>query len=71
MCIFTAGTYFTALGQSSENGKEAKTGVTVGAVAFILVVVIMNTAILLNAGEVSSQEIPTLYLARRISGLLA
>lgn len=71
MCFFTAGRYFTALGQASVSVKEAKTGAFIGAVAFIMVVAIMNTAILLNAGDLTSQEIPTLYLAGRITVLLA
>lgn len=71
MCIFSAGTYFTALGQSASSKQEARMGATIGGAAFILVLAIMNTAILLNAGEITSQEIPTLYLADRISRLLA
>lgn len=71
MCLFTAGTYFTALGQSAVTKEEARIGATIGGVAFIIVLAIMNTALLLNAGQITGQEIPTLYLAARISRLLA
>ena len=60
-------TYYTALGKSAKNKKDAKWGAIAGAFVVILVVTIMNTAILLNAGDVASLSVPTLYLAKKIS----
>lgn len=63
-------TYYTALGASCNSKKEARAGAMVGAVALILAVAVMNTAILSNAGDTSSLAIPTLFLAKKISYLL-
>jgi len=63
-------TYYTALGRSAENRNDAKWGAIVGAITVILVITIMNTAILLNAGDVTLLSVPTLYLARNISNTL-
>lgn len=71
LCLFTAGTYYTALGQTATDKNDAKLGATLGASAFIIVLAIMNTAILLNAKEITNLEIPTLYLATKISYTLA
>ncbi|NLV16525.1 MAG: hypothetical protein GXY50_04855 [Syntrophomonadaceae bacterium] len=70
LCLFTASTYYTALGKSATNKKEAKLGATLGAVVFVLALAIMNTAIMLNAKEISNLAIPTLYLASKISYVL-
>lgn len=60
-------TYFTALGASAEDRKSVKAGVMLGAGFFILTILIVNTAILLNAKEIASLDIPTLFLAKKIS----
>ena len=60
-------TYYTALGRSAQNRKDAKWGAIAGAVIVVLVIAIMNTAILLNAGDAAALSVPTLYLARKIS----
>jgi len=62
--------YYTALGKSAKNRKDAKWGAIAGAIIIIIVVTIMNTAILLNAGESASLSVPTLYLAKKISYVL-
>ncbi len=62
--------YFTALGISAAERKDAKYGALFGAVALILAIAIMNTAILLNAGSTATLAIPVLYLAKKISYLL-
>ncbi|MCL1809426.1 MAG: hypothetical protein FWG42_06665 [Clostridiales bacterium] len=60
-------TYFTALGKSAKNRKDAKWGAIAGTVALMLVIAIMNTAILLNASDAASLSVPTLYLSNKIS----
>lgn len=62
--------YFTELGISADNRKDAKYGALFGAIAIILNVAIMNTAILLNAENISTLAIPVLYLAKKISYIL-
>ena len=71
LCLFTASTYYSALGRSAQSKREAQLGADIGSVIFILAIGIMNTAILLNAKEIITIEIPTLYLARNLSGTLA
>lgn len=68
--FLTGSTYFTMLGITADNKKEAKYGALFGAIALVLSIGIMNTAILLNAGNVASLEIPVLFLARKISYIL-
>jgi len=62
--------YFTKLGISVDNRKDAKYGALFGAIALILAIAIMNTAILLNAENIASLAIPVLYLAKKISYIL-
>lgn len=71
LCLFTASTYYTALGRAAHSKREAQLGAGIGSVVFILSITIMSTAILLNAKEIVTMEIPTLYLARNLSGVLA
>jgi uncharacterized membrane protein YkvI len=63
-------TYYTALGRSAENKNSITAGGVAGAVAVILVILIMNTAILLNAGDTALLSVPTLYLAKKFSYVL-
>jgi len=63
-------TYYTALGKSTENKNTAKWGAIIGSITIILVITIMNTAILLNAGDAASLSVPTLYLAKKVSYVL-
>lgn len=62
--------YFTQLGISANNRKDAKYGALFGAAALILAIAIMNTAILLNAEKTAALAIPVLYLAKKISYIL-
>jgi len=62
--------YFTELGKSADKRNDAKYGALFGALAIILKIAIMNTAILLNAENISTLAIPVLYLARKISYIL-
>lgn len=59
--------YFTELGISAENQTDAKYGAIFGALAIILNIAIMNTAILLNGENIVDLAIPVLYLAKKIS----
>lgn len=62
--------YFTQLGRSADNRKDAKYGALLGAIVLIFTIAITNTAILLNAENIASLEIPVLYLAKKISNIL-
>lgn len=68
--FLTGSTYYTMLGISAENKKEAKYGALFGAIALVLSIAIMNTAILLNAESIALLEIPVLFLAKKISYIL-
>lgn len=67
LTFLSGSTYYTALGQSAANRKEAKYGAIVGALALIAAITIMNTAILLNGENTVLLSIPMLFLAREIS----
>ncbi|MFA5527220.1 MAG: hypothetical protein WC996_01265 [Peptostreptococcales bacterium] len=68
--FLSGSTYFTQLGISAQHKKEAKYGAFFGAMAIMLTIVIMNTAILLTAGDTATLAIPVLYLAKKMSYLL-
>ncbi len=59
--------YFTELGISADNQTDVKYGAIFGALAIILNIAIMNTAILLNGENIAGLAIPVLYLAKKIS----
>ncbi len=66
--VFLGGsTYFTKIGMTAENKKDAKYGALWGALALVLAIAIINTAILLNAGDVLKLAVPVLFLAKKIS----
>jgi uncharacterized membrane protein YkvI len=65
--FLSGSTYFTQLGVSAADRREAKYGALFGAAAVVLSITIMNTAILLNVKDIIALEIPVLYLARKIS----
>lgn len=68
--FLSGSSYFIELGKSSENQKDAKYGALLGAIALVLSITIMNTAILLNTKNIASLSIPVLYLAKNISYIL-
>lgn len=70
LTFLSGSTYYTALGQSAQNRREAKYGAIVGALALIAAITIMNSAILLNGENTALLSIPMLYLAKEISYLL-
>lgn len=65
--FLSGSTYYTALGVKAESRRSVQLGALFGAIALIISIAIMNTAILLNAENSSSLAIPTLYLAKKIS----
>lgn len=65
--FISGSSYFTALGMSAASKKEARNGAILGALALILSIGIMNTAILINAENAAELAIPVLYLAKKIS----
>jgi uncharacterized membrane protein YkvI len=62
--------YYNALGKSAANYAAAKWGAVLGSAAVMAAIAIMNTAILLNAGDASSLAVPTLFLAKKLLYLL-
>lgn len=62
--------YYTELGMSARSRREVYLGTGLGVLALVAIVAITSTAILLNAGNVAALDIPTLYLAVRISPVL-
>jgi len=68
--FLSGSTYFTALGKSAKSRSEAMWGAVAGASVIAIVIAIMNTAILLHAGDVAVLAVPTLFLAAQISHVL-
>lgn len=60
-------TYYTQIGKTASTIKEARIGAIVGAILLIAAITVINTSILLNAGNTASLAIPNLYLAKQIS----
>lgn len=59
--------YYTALGATAGNRREAIWGASLGTGILMLAILLMNSAILTNIGEAGALGIPTLYLAKKIS----
>ena len=62
--------YYTQVGKTAGNAKDAVWGAVLGAVMLMAAITVMNTAILLNGGTAAALAVPSLYLARRISPVL-
>jgi len=62
--------YYSALGASASNRREAKWGAIVGSIALIIAIFLISTAIMLNGNTTAALAIPTLYLAKKISYVL-
>ena len=62
--------YYAELGRSAESRKEVTLGTGIGVLALVAIIAIMSTAILLNAGDAAALDIPTLFLATKISPAL-
>lgn len=59
--------YYTALGSTANSVKEAVWGGVVGTGALMAAILLMNCAMLTDIGQAAVQEVPTLYLAKKIS----
>ena len=62
--------YYTELGASAKTRAEVKYGTALGVAGLLAIVFIISTAILLNAGDAAALDIPTLFLAKKISPIL-
>ena len=69
--IFISGsTYFSKIGMTAKKRQEAIYGASIGSVAVILTIAIINTAMILSAKQIATLSIPVLYLAKSISRVL-
>ena len=68
--LWAGSKYYSALGASAPTSKDAVSGAFMGSIALMLAVLLMNTAMLTEIGEVLKFGVPTLYLARQISYVL-
>ncbi len=68
--LWAGSKYYSALGASAPTAKDAYNGALIGSIALLLAILLMNTAMLTEIGEVLKFGVPTLYLARQISYVL-
>ncbi|WP_455538959.1 YkvI family membrane protein [Terrisporobacter sp.] len=61
--------FFTSLGNSADNRREAKYGAIVGSLLLMMVILVMNFALLSKIKDIYKLFIPTLYFAKSISPL--
>ena len=59
--------YYTALGGTAVTKREAFWGAVVGSFALLASILLMNTAMLTDIGNTAVQQVPTLYLTKKIS----
>ncbi len=59
--------YYTALGGSADTVKEAVWGAVIGTIALMAAILLMNCAMLTDIGQTAVQDVPTLYLTKKIS----
>ena len=59
--------YYTALGGTATTRREALWGAVIGSIALLASILIMNTAMLTDIGNTAVQQVPTLYLTKKIS----
>lgn len=59
--------FFTSLGNSAQQRKEATYGAIIGSCVLMLVILVMNLALLCKIKDVYQLAIPTLYFAKSIS----
>lgn len=70
-CMLWLAVFLTAMGRTARSRKEAVLGAVVGSVAFSAACIVVGLGLLANVAQVSGTEIPMLYLAEDLSGLLA
>ena len=61
--------YYTELGKTAQSRRSVTAGTVLGAVVLIFTIGMMTFAILMNGEGVAAVSVPTLYLAKRVSGL--
>ncbi|MDO4870075.1 MAG: hypothetical protein Q4A65_07340 [Bacillota bacterium] len=59
--------YYTALGGTAGKAREAFWGAIVGTIALMAAILLMNSAMLTDIGNTAVQQVPTLYLTKKIS----
>ena len=59
--------YYSALGRSAGTAREALWGAIIGTIALMAAILLMNCAMLTDIGQTAVQDVPTLYLTRKIS----
>ena len=59
--------YYSALGGSAHTAKEAVWGAVIGTIALMAAILLMNCAMLTDIGQTAVQDVPTLYLTKKIS----
>lgn len=59
--------YYSALGRSANTAKEALWGAVIGTIALMAAILLMNCAMLTDIGHTAVQDVPTLFLTRKIS----
>ena len=62
--------YYTALGMTAGSLREARMGAVIGTIALMASILLMNTAMLTDLASAAVLDVPTLYLARRITWVL-
>lgn len=67
--FFSGSIFYTELGRSAVSRRSAKCGAMIGAVVMLITLSVMTFAILINGGAISKVEVPTLFLANKISGV--
>ena len=59
--------YYSALGRSANTAREAFWGAIIGTIALMAAILLMNGAMLTDIGQTAVQDVPTLYLTKKIS----
>ena len=59
--------YYSALGMTAPSVREARLGGVIGTIALMASILLMNTAMLTDIGNTAVLDVPTLYLARKIT----
>ena len=59
--------YYSALGRSANTAREAVWGAVIGTIALMAAIMLMNGAMLTDIGQTAVQDVPTLYLTKKIS----
>ncbi len=59
--------YYSALGRSAGSAEEAFWGAIIGTIALMAAILLMNCAMLTDIGQTAVQDVPTLFLTKKIS----